>query len=130
MAYTAQPQRCQVWQPDLDCQPISNAAQNLLAHVCALQADDVNSRLCTARSNLAAATDKYQALLLGPSAKRLLELIGNPSPVPHGGEVFVLWGHVVGCCGVGMRSAGELLHAEGRTGCLARRLRRAAVSPD
>jgi hypothetical protein len=47
----------------------------------------VNSRLRVARNNLAAANDKYQALLLGPSAKRLLELIGNPTPVPHGSEV-------------------------------------------
>lgn len=51
------------------------------------QADDVNSRLRTARSNRATANDKYQALLVGPSAKRLLELIGNPSPIPHGSEV-------------------------------------------
>lgn len=40
-----------------------------------------------ARTNLAAATDKYNALLIGPSAKRLLELIGNPTPIPHGAEV-------------------------------------------
>lgn len=60
-----------------------------------MQADDVNSRLRTARVNLAAANDKYQALLVGPSAKRLLELIGNPSPLPHGSEVRhqPCWGH-------------------------------------
>lgn len=58
-----------------------------LAFLMLSQADDVNSRLRTARSNLATANDKYQALLVGPSAKRLLELIGNPSPIPHGSEV-------------------------------------------
>jgi hypothetical protein len=64
------------------------------------QADDVNSRLRTARSNLATANDKYQALLVGPSAKRLLELIGSPSPVPHGSEVwsfFAVQGEVAAC---------------------------------
>lgn len=47
------------------------------------------SRLRTARNNLAASTERYQALLLGAPAKRLLELIGNPSPLPHGAEVRV-----------------------------------------
>lgn len=54
-----------------------------------MQADDVASRLRQSRSNLAAATDQYQALLLGTSGKKLLELCGNPSPPPHGSEVGV-----------------------------------------
>lgn len=52
-----------------------------------IMADDVASRLRTARNNLAASTERYQALLLGAPAKRLLELIGNPSPLPHGAEI-------------------------------------------
>lgn len=45
------------------------------------------SRLRTARNNLAVASDKYNSLLMGPSAKKLLDLIGNPTPIPHGAEV-------------------------------------------
>lgn len=55
-----------------------------------MQADDVASRLRQSSSNLAAAKEQYQALLMGASGKKLLELCGNPSPPPHGSEVRVL----------------------------------------
>jgi hypothetical protein len=55
-----------------------------------MQAGDAAARLRTARSSLAAAKAKQEALLQGPGAQQLLVLVGSPQPIPHGTQVGLL----------------------------------------
>eukprot|EP00879_Flechtneria_rotunda_P006310 GHRR01006632.1.p1 GENE.GHRR01006632.1~~GHRR01006632.1.p1 ORF type:complete len:729 (+),score=251.26 GHRR01006632.1:230-2416(+) len=52
-----------------------------------IMAGDASSRLRAARSSLAASKAKFDALLQTQGVKQLVELVGNPNPLPHATEL-------------------------------------------
>jgi hypothetical protein len=52
-----------------------------------MQAGDTARRARLADNALQAARDKLDGLLQGQAARQLIELAGNPQPLPHGAEV-------------------------------------------